>query len=114
MSTECLFCKIAGGSIPAEKLVDNEELVAFKDINPVAPVHVLIVPKKHIPTFNDLDANSAVTLAAMHETARDLAKKLRIDETGYRIIINCNRDGGQEIFHLHMHLIGGRAMGRMG
>lgn len=112
MGNDCIFCKIANGTIPAEKLLDDDHLVAFKDINPAAPVHILIVPKKHIATLND--AQDAMLLGRMLIAARDLAKKHGVSEEGYRTIVNCNRGAGQEVFHLHMHLMGGRRLGSMG
>lgn len=114
MADECIFCKIVNGEIPAEKIMENSELVAFKDIHPAAPTHILIVPKEHIPTLNDMTAEKSNLAAAMLLAARDIAKKLGIAETGYRTIINCNRGAGQVVFHLHMHLLGGRPMDAMG
>lgn len=114
MSNECIFCKIASGAIPAEKLHEDEDILAFKDINPAAPVHVLIIPKKHIPTLNDIEADTSVLVGKMMLAARSIAKKLQVSENGYRVVVNCNREAGQEIFHLHAHLLGGRPMGKMG
>ncbi len=114
MAEECIFCKIAKGEIPAEKVMDTGELMAFKDINPVAPTHILIIPKEHISTLNDLPPEKSALVGAMMIAARDIAKKAGIAESGYRAIINCNRGAGQEIFHLHMHLIGGRPLSAMG
>jgi len=114
MAKECIFCKIASGEIPAEKLFENEEIIAFKDINPAAPTHILIVPKAHIPTLNDLNKDHAGLLEKMFSVARDLAEKSKVKESGYRTIINCNRDAGQEVFHLHLHLLGGAQLGKMG
>ena len=112
MSKDCIFCKIAKGEIPAEKLLDNEDLVAFPDINPAAPVHILIVPKAHIATLNDVTDEKI--LGKMLAAARDVAKKTGISDTGYRTIINCNRGAGQVVFHLHMHVVGGRPLESMG
>ncbi|MFA4874654.1 MAG: histidine triad nucleotide-binding protein [bacterium] len=114
MHEECIFCKIAKGEIPAEKVMDTGEFLAFKDINPVAPTHILIIPKEHIPTLNDLPAEKINLVGSMLAAARDIAKKAGIAESGYRAIVNCNRGAGQEIFHLHMHLIGGRPLTTMG
>jgi histidine triad (HIT) family protein len=114
MVSECIFCKIAKGQIPAEKVFENEELVAFKDINPAAPTHILIVPKEHIPTLNDLHTEKISLAGRLIAAAREVAKKTGIDKSGYRTIINCNREAGQEVFHLHVHVMGGRPMGKMG
>lgn len=114
MSNECIFCKIASGAIPAEKVHEDEDILAFKDINPAAPVHVLIIPKKHIPTLNDIEPDTSAIMAKMMLVAKSIAKKLQVSENGYRIAINCNREAGQEIFHLHAHLLGGRPLGKMG
>lgn len=113
MSGECIFCKIAKGEMPADKLFEDEEIVAFKDINPAAPTHILIVPKAHIPTLNDIQADKLDILTKMISAARNLAKKAGIAEKGYRTVINCNREAGQEIFHMHLHVIGGRPLGKM-
>lgn len=112
MGDECIFCKIASGKIPTEKLYDDDDMVAFRDINPAAPTHILIVPKEHIPTLND--ALDPGLLGKMLIVARDLAKKHGIAEDGYRTIINVNRGAGQVVFHLHMHVVGGRRLGALG
>ena len=114
MSEECIFCRIAKGEIPAEKVLETEELVAFKDIHPAAPTHILIIPREHIPTLNDIPDDKMRVAASLLAAARDVAKKLGIAESGYRAIINCNRGAGQEIFHLHLHLLGGRPLQSMG
>ncbi|MBT3182446.1 MAG: histidine triad nucleotide-binding protein [Deltaproteobacteria bacterium] len=114
MSTDCIFCKIANGEIPSEKIFEDEEIIAFNDINPAAPKHMLIVPKEHIPTLNDLQERHVPLIGKMFATAKDLAKKTGISESGYRTIINCNGDSGQEVFHIHLHVLGGARLGRMG
>ncbi len=114
MNSECIFCKIAGGAIPTEKILENDHVVAFNDINPVAPVHVLIIPRKHIATFNDLTPEDDEVITQIFSAARSIARELGIDESGYRTIINCNADSGQEVFHLHMHLLGGKRLAKMG
>lgn len=113
MSDDCIFCRIARGEIPAEKLLETEDLVAFNDINPTAPVHVLIVPREHIPTLNDA-ADKHGLLGKMLCAAHEIAKKSGVSEEGYRTVINTNRLAGQEVFHLHMHVIGGRPLKSMG
>lgn len=114
MADECIFCKIVKGEIPAEKILEDENLIAFRDIRPAAPTHILIVPKTHIPTLNDVSPDDTLLLGKMLSAARDLAKKMGIAESGYRTIINCNRGAGQEVFHLHMHVMGGRPLIAMG
>ena len=111
MST--LFSKIVAGEIPADIVYRDERVTAFRDIQPAAPTHILIVPNREIPTVNDLADEDAALAGHMLLVARDLAKSEGIDESGYRLIINCNRDGNQEVFHLHLHLIGGRPLGGM-
>lgn len=113
MSTDCIFCKIANGEIPAEKLFEDNEIVAFNDIHPAAPVHMLIIPKEHIATLNDTEGQQLL-LGRMLITVKDLAKKTGIAQSGYRTIINCNRGAGQVVFHLHMHVLGGRPLDAMG
>lgn len=114
MAGDCIFCKIISGEIPSKKIIDDGELIAFNDINPAAPTHILIVPKKHIPTINDISEADASLIGKMFLAAKKLAKDAGIEKSGYRTIMNCMADGGQEIFHLHLHLLGGKKMGRMG
>ena len=107
MST--IFSKIINKEIPAEIVYEDDELLAFNDINPQAPVHILIIPKKEIKTLNDVQIEDKDILGKMILLAKDLAKKYNIDESGYRTVFNCNDDGGQTVFHIHLHLIGGRS-----
>lgn len=109
-----LFEKIIAGDIPGDFVHKDDQVVAFRDINPVAPTHILIVPRKPIPTVNDIADDDAPLIGHMFLIARDLAKKEGIAEGGYRTIFNCNDDGGQEVYHLHLHLIGGRRLGSTG
>ncbi len=109
-----LFEKIIAGEIPGDFVHKDDQVVAFRDINPVAPTHILIVPRKPIPTVNDISDEDAPLIGHMFLIARDLAKKEGIDEGGYRTIFNCNSDGGQEVYHIHLHLIGGRKLGNTG
>lgn len=109
MST--IFSQIISGEIPATIVYQDDLVTAFRDINPVAPVHILIVPNKAIATVNDLVEDDERTAGRMLLAARTIAAQEGIDESGYRLIINCNRDGGQEVYHLHMHLLGGRRLG---
>ena len=108
---DCLFCKIAAGQIPATKLYEDDVVVAFKDINPQAPLHVLIVPRQHIATLNDLGPNNDDLIGMMVRRAAALAKQHGYSERGYRTILNCNRDAGQTVFHIHLHLLAGRVFG---
>lgn len=107
MSNDCLFCKIANGQMDTPFLFENENLVVFRDINPHAPVHLLIVPKRHIRSINDLTSEDGAILAEMIMTAKEMAKKENVDSSGYKLLFNVEKGGGQVIFHLHMHLMGG-------
>ncbi len=111
MST--VFAKIIAGELPADIVHQDDRVTCFRDINPAAPTHILIVPNREIPTVNDLEDADEALAGHMLLTARRLAEREGIAESGYRLIVNCNRDGNQEVFHLHMHLLGGRPLGRM-
>lgn len=108
-----LFTKIIQGEIPADIVYQDDQVTAFRDINPVAPTHILIVPNKEIPTVNDLTEEDEQLAGHLLLVAGKLAKEEGIAESGYRLIVNCNKHGGQEVFHLHLHLIGGRSLGPM-
>ena len=108
-----LFERIAAREIPADIVYQDADITAFRDIHPRAPVHILIVPNKPIPTANDIADADAPLIGRLFLVARDLAKQQGIAEDGYRLLINCNRHGGQEVYHLHLHLVGGRPLGRM-
>jgi histidine triad (HIT) family protein len=107
----CIFCKIRDREIPATLLHEDEHCLAFRDRNPQAPHHILIIPRKHIATLNDLDPEDGATLGAMVLAARHLAKKEGIADAGWRTVMNVGEHGGQSVFHVHMHLLGGRALG---
>jgi histidine triad (HIT) family protein len=107
---DCIFCKIANGTIPSRKVYENEDAVAFDDINPMAPVHVIIIPKKHIPTMLDVTKTDSSLIDSMFNAAREVARVKGVNERGFRVVINCNKEGGQVIFHLHMHLLGGKKL----
>ncbi len=106
--TDCLFCKMANGEIKPDIVYEDETLLAFRDINPQAPVHILIIPKQHIATLNDLD--DPMLAGQLLLTAAKLAKQEGLSEDGYRTVFNCNQQGGQEVYHIHLHLLGGRQM----
>ncbi|MBW1645798.1 MAG: histidine triad nucleotide-binding protein [Deltaproteobacteria bacterium] len=108
--SDCLFCKIVAGEIPADIVYENDQLIAFKDINPKAPVHLLIVPRKHYPTLNDIPDEEMDIIAEIHKAVKVLAKKFGVAESGYRTLVNTNKEGGQVIYHVHYHLIGGRQL----
>lgn len=104
----CLFCRIVNGEVPANIIYQDEDIIAFDDIYPKAPQHKLIIPRKHIATINDLFIEDMSLMGKMTLVAQKLAKDLNIADSGYRISINCNKDGGQMVYHLHMHLMGGK------
>lgn len=106
----CVFCQIASGEIPATKLYEDDLVVAFNDLDPQAPVHILIIPKKHIESVDYINAENSSVIAHIFELASKLAKEKGLDENGYRIVNNCGEWGGQSVMHLHFHLLGGRSM----
>ncbi len=108
--SDCLFCKIVAGEIPAELLYEDDHVVAFKDINPQAPMHHLIIPKKHISTINDLTINDEALIGKMYLAAKALAEKEGVEDDGYRTVMNCGESGGQTVFHIHLHVLAGRNM----
>jgi histidine triad (HIT) family protein len=107
---DCIFCRIVGGEIPSSRVYEDERVLAFDDINPVAPVHVIIIPKRHIATLMDVEDGKTGDLQAMMAAAQRIARLKKVDESGFRLVINCNEEGGQVVFHLHMHLLGGRKL----
>ena len=106
----CLFCKMVEGEIPTNKVYEDDELLAFRDINPQAPTHILIIPKKHIATLNDTSVDGQLLLGKIMLKAKDLATEEGLADDGYRVVLNCNRHGGQSVHHIHLHLLGGRQM----
>jgi histidine triad (HIT) family protein len=110
MATDCLFCRIVRGEIPASIVRESEDLVAFRDINPQAPVHLLLIPKRHIANLDDLKPEDAPIVAKLMLAAAELARREGIASDGYRVVMNCNANGGQTVFHLHAHLLGGRQL----
>lgn len=105
---ECLFCRIAAKDIPGEIVHEDDLCVAFRDINPMAPTHIQIIPRKHIATTNDLGPEDAEVLTRMLLVGKDLAHREGVAESGYRLLFNCNAHAGQSVFHIHLHLLGGR------
>jgi len=106
----CIFCKIVNKEIPARIVYEDELVLAFEDIAPQAPIHILIIPKKHYSTLLDLDNDEKELIGHIFVIAKKIAKQKGIDEKGFRIVVNCNRDGGQTVFHIHFHLLAGRQM----
>jgi histidine triad (HIT) family protein len=104
---DCIFCRIASGQIPCSKVYETDQVLAFDDIHPMAPVHVIVIPKTHIPTLMDLTDERMKDLTALVHAVQEVAKIKKIDEKGFRTVINCKEDGGQVIFHLHLHVLGG-------
>ena len=113
MTEETIFAKIIRREVPAQIVYQDELVTAFQDIRPQAPVHVLIVPNRAIPTANDVQPDDEPALGRLFTVAAKLAREMGIAENGYRLLVNCNHDGGQEVYHLHMHLVGGRRLGPM-
>jgi histidine triad (HIT) family protein len=108
--TDCLFCRLIAGEIPANIVHQNDHVVAFKDITPQAPTHVLVVPRRHIASLNDLSPADDALIGEMIRTAANIAQKEGHADRGYRTVFNCNADAGQTVFHVHLHLLGGRKM----
>ncbi|MBQ7974732.1 MAG: histidine triad nucleotide-binding protein [Clostridia bacterium] len=108
---DCLFCKIIKGEIPSTKVYENDMVYAFNDIDPQAPVHVIIIPKEHICCANEITSENSSHIAAVYEAIPEIAKQLGIDKDGYRVVNNCGAAAGQTVFHIHFHLMGGREFG---
>lgn len=106
----CLFCKMVEGVIPTDKVFEDDDLLAFRDINPAAPSHILIIPKKHISTLNDASEADQQLLGKLMLGAAKLADQLGVAEDGYRVVVNCNSQGGQSVYHIHLHLLAGRQL----
>ncbi len=110
MSSDCLFCKILAGEIPAELVYESDTAVAFRDISPQAPTHVLVIPRKHIATINDITPEDEAIVGSLYTAAREIAAAEGIADDGYRAVMNCNEGAGQSVFHIHLHVLGGRPM----
>ena len=108
---DCLFCKIIAGDIPADIIYESDTAIAFRDINPRAPTHVLIVPREHIATINDINPEQEAIVGSLFSVARAIAAQEGISDDGYRAVMNCNAAAGQTVFHLHLHVLGGRILG---
>ena len=108
--SDCLFCRIVAGEIPSDRVLEDDEIVAFRDIDPQAPTHVLIIPRRHIASLNELAPEDDALVGGMVRTAAAIAKDQGLSERGYRTVFNCNADAGQTVFHIHLHLLGGRTM----
>lgn len=106
--SDCLFCKMIAGDIQPDVVHEDDDILAFRDINPRAPTHILVIPKRHVATLNELDDSELA--GKLLQTVSYLAKQLGLADDGYRAVINCNENGGQEVFHLHLHLLGGRQL----
>ncbi len=108
---DCLFCKIIKGEIPSNKVYEDEEILAFNDINPAAPIHILVIPKKHIASLADMKKDDEIIVGKIYGVINKIAKEQGFKENGYRVIVNCGKDAGQEVMHLHFHLLAGEKFG---
>ena len=108
---DCVFCKIIKGEIPSEKVYEDEEILAFKDINPAAPIHILVIPKKHIATLLEVQKEDSYLISRIYEVINQIAKEIGIEKEGFRVIANCGKDSGQEVMHIHFHMLGGKKLG---
>lgn len=109
--SDCIFCKIANKEIPTNFIYEDEEIVAFNDINPQAPIHILVIPKKHITSLIELNKNDENLIGRIFGVINEIAKKEKIDKSGFRVIMNCGEDAGQEVKHLHFHILAGKKLG---
>lgn len=108
---DCIFCKIIKGEIPSTKVYEDEKILAFKDINPAAPIHILVIPKKHIKSLVELEKEDEILIGKIYTVINKIAEEQGVKEKGYRVIVNCGKDGGQEVGHLHFHLLAGKPLG---
>lgn len=114
MSADCIFCKIVAGQIPSNKVYEDDQVIAFHDIQPQSPVHVLVIPKIHLASVNDLHAEDAALLGYLFQAVQKVAKATGVTETGYRVITNTGKNAGQVVHHLHFHVMGGKSLGNLG
>ncbi len=110
MADDCIFCKIIQGGIPSKKAYENDEIIAIYDVNPAAPTHILVMPRQHIASLNEIEGKQVPLLGRMMQVATEIAKEQKLDTRGYRLVINTGHEGGQTVKHLHIHLLGGRHM----
>lgn len=108
---DCVFCKIIKGEIPSEKVYEDKEVIAFKDIQPAAPIHILVIPKKHIENLLEVKEEDSYLIAHIYQIINKIAKDMNIEKEGFRVIVNCGKDAGQEVMHVHFHLLAGRKLG---
>ncbi len=108
---DCVFCKIIKGEIPSEKVYEDDKVIAFKDIQPAAPIHVLVIPKKHIEKLIDVTEEDRHLISHIYQVINKIAKDMKIEDDGFRVIVNCGKDAGQEVMHLHFHLLAGKKLG---
>lgn len=108
---DCIFCKIIKGEIPADKVYEDEEVLAFRDIKPAAPIHILVIPKKHISMLTDLKEQDEALIGKIYTTINKIAQKEGFKDQGFRVIVNCGKDSGQEVMHIHFHILGGKKLG---
>ncbi len=109
-NNDCLFCRIVEKKVLADIVYESDDVIAFKDIEPKAPIHCLIIPKKHISTINDIDGSNSNIIGLMYEAVAQLARSFNVDKEGYRVVMNCNSDGGQTVYHIHLHFLAGRQL----
>ncbi len=112
--SDCIFCKIVSGEIPASLVYEDDEILAFEDIHPQAPVHILLIPRRHLASLDEADGSHGPLFGRILLVAAELAREKGVAEKGYRVLTNCNAEGGQEVFHIHFHLLGGRSMRGLG
>ncbi len=110
MAADCIFCRIINKELKADIVYEDQEIIAFKDVNPAAPIHLLVIPRKHIPSLLDLKEADALLIGRLHLVANDLARAFKLERGGYRTVVNCGPDAGQAVFHLHLHLLGGKPL----
>lgn len=108
---DCVFCKIIKGDIPSEKVYEDEEILAFKDINPAAPIHILVIPKKHIENLLEVKEEDSYLYARVYQVINKIVRDMGIEQEGFRVIVNCGKDAGQEVMHIHFHLLAGKKLG---
>ena len=109
-NNDCLFCRIVEKKVPADIVYESDDVIAFRDIEPKAPIHCLIIPKKHISTINDIDGSNSNIIGLMYEAVAQLARSFNVDKEGYRVVMNCNSVGGQTVYHIHLHFLAGRQL----